>query len=469
MKLAIISDIHSNIIALKLAINDALKNKVDQFVFLGDYITDGDKNNEVLELVKKYGNHIISGNRERYMCNYNPSKKDFANYRTIANTFNDLTNKNLEYVKALEDNKIIDINGYKILLTHGDGYGQLKDGLEVIANRRIEKYDFDICLFGHSHRYFNDKISNRYFINPGSIGGPTDTPTYKYVILDLSNRVNIELREFDVEDTHQELERQYKESDYYKENFEWCDLLLKGIKDGQDYCSLFIAALFQNLKKINANDCNEFNKCWKDTYNDFMNDFNIMDYKKLNAIFKENNLININTFFEFCKNNFDYGWIDKKGIKHYETNNSEEYFLQSPIELLESKIGIGWDRTELYRVFFSRLTIEFETYFLYYYINDNNCPSHSILVYYEADKVYWFEPMFNNEKYNYCGIHEYNNIEELLTDFKKHFTLNGIANGFLPKDCEDENYSCYKYTEPKYHINHNEFYNHINKYEKKDI
>lgn len=194
----------------------------------------------------------------------------------------------------------------------------------------------------------------------------------------------------------------------------------------------------------------------------------LVKQKRIQKLKKEN-LIDINNFFEFCKNNFEYGWIDKKGIKHYEANNSEEYFLQSPLELLESKLSICWDRTELYRWFFNRLTIIFETYFLYYYINDNNCPSHSILVYYGNNKVYWFEPMFNNEKYNYCGIHEYDNVQELLADFKKHFTLNGIENGFLPSNCRDIDYYCYKYTKPKYHINDREFYNHCRSGEKVDI
>lgn len=125
MKIAVISDIHSNLIGLNLAINDALKNKVDQFIFLGDYITDNDKNNEVLEIVKRYANYAIGGNRERYMQNYDPSRGKFANYRTIANTFNDLSKENLKYVTSLVDNKLININGYKILLTHGDSYGQL--------------------------------------------------------------------------------------------------------------------------------------------------------------------------------------------------------------------------------------------------------------------------------------------------------------------------------------------------------
>ena len=189
----------------------------------------------------------------------------------------------------------------------------------------------------------------------------------------------------------------------------------------------------------------------------------------LNNIFKKKNIVDIDTFFEYCKNNFEYGWIDKKGMKHFERNNSPEYFLQTPIELLENKISICWDRIELYRAFFNEMKIKFETYFLYYYINDNCCPSHSILVYYYDGKVYWFEPMFNSPEYNHCGIHEYNTIEQLLSDFKKHFTLNGIAHEFLPKDTLEENYFCYKYTKPRYHIQDNEFYEHCRNGKEIDI
>lgn len=42
MKIAVISDIHSNLLALNLALLDSKKENVDCFMFLGDYITDGE-------------------------------------------------------------------------------------------------------------------------------------------------------------------------------------------------------------------------------------------------------------------------------------------------------------------------------------------------------------------------------------------------------------------------------------------
>lgn len=51
------------------------------------------------------------------------------------------------------------------------------------------------------------------------------------------------------------------------------------------------------------------------------------------------------------QNNFEYGWVDKNGNKHYGVNDAQSYNLQSPNELLKSHIGICWDMAELYRCF----------------------------------------------------------------------------------------------------------------------
>ena len=40
MKLAVIGDIHSNHIALETCIEHALARNVDEFLFLGDYVSD---------------------------------------------------------------------------------------------------------------------------------------------------------------------------------------------------------------------------------------------------------------------------------------------------------------------------------------------------------------------------------------------------------------------------------------------
>ncbi len=66
--------------------------------------------------------------------------------------------------------------------------------------------------------------------------------------------------------------------------------------------------------------------------------------------------------------------------------------------------------------------------------------------------------MFHNY---YNGIHEYNNINDLLNDFKNIQIRNAIINKMIPKNYNDDKILIYKYDKPKYHINGYEMRNHI--------
>ena len=177
---------------------------------------------------------------------------------------------------------------------------------------------------------------------------------------------------------------------------------------------------------------------------------------------KKYNFDSIESFFKYCQNEFKYGWIDQDGNRHIGVNDGKTYRLQSPDELVKSKLGICWDRTELYRDYFDSMTdLKFETYYLLY-DDGKGCPSHTILVYYKDDKVYWFEPMFQNCDCYYSGIHEYKNIDELLIDFKNVWIKDAILNKFILRKYRESSISIYKYVKPKYHINGFEMRNHIN-------
>ena len=160
MKIAVISDIHSNLMALDMAIDDAMKMNVSKFVFLGDYITDGEDGNRVIDIIRELSFDVVLGNREKYILNYELSKRDYQNYRTISNTFDSLSVENFKYIKKLDTFKIIEVGSYKILLLHGDEVSHLDEGLNNIFDKIIEMYDFDICLFGHS-RFVKNVQTNK--------------------------------------------------------------------------------------------------------------------------------------------------------------------------------------------------------------------------------------------------------------------------------------------------------------------
>lgn len=178
-------------------------------------------------------------------------------------------------------------------------------------------------------------------------------------------------------------------------------------------------------------------------------------------IFLENNIETINDLFKFMQNKFCYGWVDKNGNHHEGVNDAKTYSLQSPEELMKSKVGICWDMTELARSFFKNMTnLKFETYYLFY-DDDSGCPSHSILVFYKDSKVYWFEPMLQDENCYYSGIHEYSNIEKLLDDFQIRFIKISLFNHLIPKSYNRKRFYLYRYQQPNYHINGYQMRNHI--------
>ena len=62
IKIAIISDIHGNSVALKEILKDAKQNNVDDYIFSGDLVNELPFGNETLEIVKKYSNKVLKGN-----------------------------------------------------------------------------------------------------------------------------------------------------------------------------------------------------------------------------------------------------------------------------------------------------------------------------------------------------------------------------------------------------------------------
>ena len=152
----------------------------------------------------------------------------------------------------------------------------------------------------------------------------------------------------------------------------------------------------------------------------------------------------------------EYGFLDNNGNNIFddlevEYTFNKVYYLMTPEELLNKKVGVCWDQVELERKLFEESNIKNETYFIY--IDDKNkLPSHTFLVYYIDNKVYWFEHSWFDEK----GIHEYNNLNDLLNDVEIRFIKsreNEVPNGL--------DVHIYKYNKPNYNISCDEFYNYI--------
>lgn len=154
-------------------------------------------------------------------------------------------------------------------------------------------------------------------------------------------------------------------------------------------------------------------------------------------------------------NKINYGVPDEENKNLLEIMDdsivfNKYYKLQTPEELLKSKLGVCWDQVELERYLFEQNNITVETYWICTYDKDN-LPSHTFLTYEKNKKYYWFE----NSDYEHAGIHEYISKKELLNDVKEKFIKSHNVREDLTK--------IYLYTTPPYHITCWDYYKYIEK------
>ena len=156
-------------------------------------------------------------------------------------------------------------------------------------------------------------------------------------------------------------------------------------------------------------------------------------------------------------------WIEMVE-SYFNTEVDKEYLLYLCNQI--RKIGICWDKCELLRYYFENNHYELKTYFIYLYLNDNNCPSHAMLVYKKDNNLIWIEPSISKML---GGIHIYKTEEDFLIDMKQRFIQNGLNNNFFTEKDNLKKIYCYQFEKPMHGVRGSEYYNHCRKGKKIEI
>lgn len=187
-KIAVISDIHSNLPALKKVLADIKNRKnIEEIICLGDIVGYYAWPNECVDLVKENCSISIMGNHdagviEKLDINYfTPTAK-----RMIHWTKSQLSLENLEWLSSLSYEKTIEYNDKSVYLVHGKPNDPFDYLLPYTAYKIEDKYQTtelvncfniaktDMLLVGHTHSPVIAKLNkgSQLFMNPGSVGQP---------------------------------------------------------------------------------------------------------------------------------------------------------------------------------------------------------------------------------------------------------------------------------------------------------
>jgi putative phosphoesterase len=199
MKIAIFSDIHGNIEALKTAYREAQIIRADKIYHLGDVGGYAPFVNEVVDFLVERGIDGVQGNydynvandSEHCGCKYeNPEQAAMAQ-ESFEWTKEHASSKSKEFMKNLPQEISFDAYGKRVKLFHAVPHKNniywYEDRSEKFFREMAEKADADILVYGHTHKPYTKKIDNIIFINAGSVGKQKDgDPRACLTVLEIS-------------------------------------------------------------------------------------------------------------------------------------------------------------------------------------------------------------------------------------------------------------------------------------------
>ena len=187
MKIAIVSDIHGNLEALKVTLQDIEKRNVDKIICLGDTIMKGVHSKECVQLVKEKCDVVLRGNCDRHFSQehediYKFSEQEQKRIQWMKNT---LSEEDRKYLYNLPYCYEFYMSGSLVRLFHATpevdnkvvlNVDEIQTKLKMFypSSNTVSQDIADVVIYGHTHQPYLDKLYNKTLINVGSVGNSFD-------------------------------------------------------------------------------------------------------------------------------------------------------------------------------------------------------------------------------------------------------------------------------------------------------
>lgn len=181
MRIAVISDIHGNFVALEAVLNDLKAERIDRIVCLGDVVSGGPQPGEVIAVLKSLNAPVVMGNMDTWCLNPQPGEGKSENALRGDEVqlwgVRKLSPDDLAYIRTFQATVELPLDVDTSLLCF---HGSPRSNEDVIVagtpdaemESMLSGCHAMVLTGGHTHTQMVRYHADRTIINPGSVGAP---------------------------------------------------------------------------------------------------------------------------------------------------------------------------------------------------------------------------------------------------------------------------------------------------------
>lgn len=180
MRIALISDLHANELALTAVLDDAKRRGVDQVICLGDVATLGTHPNEVIGRLMDMKCICILGNHDEFITDPALIRK-YTEVPIIVDSVDwardQLSASEMQFLSTFERSREIPLeDGSSLFIFHGSPRSHMEDLLATTSPDQLDEaldgHKATVLAGGHTHIQMVRQHKGMLLVNPGSVGMP---------------------------------------------------------------------------------------------------------------------------------------------------------------------------------------------------------------------------------------------------------------------------------------------------------
>lgn len=179
MRVALLSDIHGNDVALRAVLADIRRHGVDQIVCLGDVATLGASPQRTIDLLGELNCPCIMGNHDAFLLE--PALVEaYTQAAPVIDAINwcreELSKESFDYLRTFKPIAELPLGSGSMLLYHGSPRSNVEDILATTPPELLDalfgEQQAIVMAGGHTHVQMLRQHRGRLVLNVGSVGMP---------------------------------------------------------------------------------------------------------------------------------------------------------------------------------------------------------------------------------------------------------------------------------------------------------